>query len=256
MDKGAKKLNPEIKEEREGILTELRKQVGNDAEFVKKWVPDETKFFTEKPEEKRSLLKKLYNERVSKVSLRKSVYDCRPMTYFFRYPQAVIDMYAKIGKTVKKNSPDEKFLQFGDHLMPNDEKIGIQMRIPDKSELFKFSPVTFLNTFSPPLGKIARVYSTVKELMKNNGFILSRSQKYNFCWGFSKHRAQIKVEKSFIVVPGIAAKIFALSRMLAIGSKRFPLDQRTEKASKVSTIPRLHASHFLSQERIRRISEK
>lgn len=132
-------------------------------------------------------MKKLYKERISKLSFIKSKYPCRPMVFFFRYPQNVIDLYAEIGKEVVKDHPKRSPAQ---KLGP--EKLGVLLSVPDKSDILKFSAATYLAYFSAPMAKIARVYSTMKDIMKNNGFVLSKSQKYNFCWGFSKHRAQIK----------------------------------------------------------------
>jgi hypothetical protein len=138
------------------------------------------------------MLKRILKDRLAKTTLRKSKYPCRPLVYYFKYSPQIVELYINLNKG--KRSPTASDLQTGDASKRGEhDKMGVLLRQPEKSELLKFSVSTQLHYFSPPLAKIARVYSTMKELMKANGFILSKSQKYNFCWGFSKHRSQIRV---------------------------------------------------------------
>lgn len=168
--------------------------MGFDADFAKKWAPDELKFFTDNEEEKIKLAKRLYLERCQKVTLRKSMYAGRPPTYFFRYPDSILELYSKINMApVKADEVPALENELNKPGRNSTSKIGIQLVMPNDRDLVRLPVTTLLSIYSAPLAKIARVYSTMKELMKNNGFILSKAQKYNICWGFSKHRAQIKV---------------------------------------------------------------
>ena len=171
-------------EDKEKVMADIRKLTGDDAEFHKKWAPDELKFITSDFEAKVGLSKKLFAERLQKISLRKSKYSCRPLVFFFRYPTLIMDLYSSIGKhSVKEGFGEDELDSRG---------LGVSLRIPDKQEVIKMHVGNLLSVYSVPIAKVARVYSTMKDIMKSNGFVLTRSQKYNFCWGFSKHRAQLK----------------------------------------------------------------
>lgn len=172
----------------------MRAITGADVDFTKKWAPDELNFITQDPEEKKKLIKKLFKERFNSILLRKSMFPNRPMTYFFKYPQIVLDLYKQINLSPQKKAKSSIASKESDLKHESKyERLGIELYLLEDSELMKFSVADYLHYYSPPLAKIARVYSTMKELMKMNGFILSKAQKYNVCWGFSKHRAQIKV---------------------------------------------------------------
>lgn len=183
-------------DERARIVAEMRRQTGDDADFTKKWAPDELDFPKVNATERLECVRKLYAERIQRVALRRSIYQSRPLVYFFKYPPVVIDLYNQIGKTVQfvSDKSNTAACQYGveDLERVGEDKVGIHLVNPDKNDIIRFTPNAFLGTFSAPFAKIARVYSTMKELMKHNGFILTHSQKYNICWGFSKHRAQLK----------------------------------------------------------------
>lgn len=231
----------------------MRAITGADADFNKKWAPDELKFITEDPDEKNKLVKKLYKERFSKILLKKSPYPCRPLTYFFRYPQPVLDLYSAINIVPIKRSEMAKVENELESVEPSQyDRLGIELFEPEDSDLAKYSVADYLYYYSPPLAKIARVYSTMKELMKTNGFILSKAQKYNLCWGFSKHRAQIKV-LSADAVPDAAPAVFALPGLLAARSQRLLVAERPEEKIEVSASAEFHASDLLPQERVRRL---
>lgn len=194
LEQSAPQLSPQ--DEKTRIVTDLRKQTGDDADFTKKWAPDELDFPKSGPGERLEAVRKLYSDRIQRVALRRSIYPSRPLVYFFKYPPVVIDLYNQIGKTVdfvsdKSNTAACKY-GVEDAERMGEAKVGIHLVNPDKNDIIRFTANAFLGTFSAPFAKIARVYSTMKELMKHNGFVLTHSQKYNVCWGFSKHRAQLK----------------------------------------------------------------
>lgn len=193
---------PNEQDEKVKVITDLKTAMGFDQDFSKKWAPDELKFFTDNGEEKLKLAKKLYKERCQKVTLRKSIYPGRPPTYFFRYPDTILEMYSKINMApVKVDDLPILEAELNKPGRNSTFKVGIQLIFPNDKDLVKLPVNSLLSIYSAPLAKVARVYSTMKELMKTNGFILSKAQKYNLCWGFSKHRAQIKV--GYCTIPSI-----------------------------------------------------
>lgn len=235
--------------DKEKIINEMRAMTGSDVDFAKKWAPDELKFITEDPEEKAKLIKRLYKERFSKILLKKSPFPNRPMTYHFKYPQTVIDLYTQINQSPQKKP---KINELENEIKPKVEaqydRIGIELYLPDDSDLVKFGVADYLHHYSVPLAKIARVYSTMKELMKSNGFILSKAQKYNVCWGFSKHRAQIKACSLCYLVLDSASTILALPGLLAAWPKRLLVAKCSEEEVEVPTSLEFYATYLLPEE--------
>lgn len=80
-----------------------------------------------------------------------------------------------------------------DSFWPEGTKVGVILKRPHPDNLIKLPSRAYRKRFSVPLAKVGKVYRTIRDMLKNCGFIHSKSQKYNFCWGFSKHRDQVKV---------------------------------------------------------------
>ena len=59
--------------------------------------------------------------------------------------------------------------------LPEDERVGVRLRKPKAEELIKLSHRNFRKRFSVPLTKVGKVYKSIRDLLKNNGFILSKS---------------------------------------------------------------------------------
>lgn len=141
--------------------------------------PKETK------KEKIERIKSLFEKKLQNLKLRKPLYPGRPFTYHVYYPDRVIHMYKSVGRNVTEINIEDK---------PGKkrERVGIVLNTP-KEEIVQISPKIYLENFSVPLVKIGKVYRSIRDLMKNNGLIISKSQRYNWCWGFSKTRDQITV---------------------------------------------------------------
>lgn len=152
-----------------------------------KWCKDELKVLGK---DERKKIKNLYKEKIGMMTLRKSGYKNRPVSFYCQYPDYLVEKYQAINKQVKKLSRQES----KENLLESDtNRVGVVLQFPNPSVLIKLTPATFLSKYSVPLAKVGNVYKTIKQIMKYNGFIMTQSRRYTFCWGFSKHRNQVHV---------------------------------------------------------------
>lgn len=174
-----------------------KKKKYKDLNNPKKWAPDEIKSTNknETKKQKKDRIKQLYKDKIEIITLRKSKYPNRPQVLFCYYPEKIINLYKIEGKKVEGQI--KKWINAEDDDLPYDEQIGVKLRLPPSKELFRLPPREFLRRFSVPIAKIAKVYKSIRSVMKLNGMILSKSQGYSFCWGYSKHRDQVKVKNIF-----------------------------------------------------------
>lgn len=182
---------------------QTKKKKFEDLNNAKKWAPDEINIAGKKEtrKQKKQRVKDLYKEKINLLTLRKSKYPNRPQVYFCFYPERIINLYKEEGRDIVEQSKEfKKMLEVEDHDHPYEANMGITLRVPPTSEFLKLNPKEFLKRYSVPLVKIGKVYKSIRTLMKLNGLVLSKSQGYSFCWGFSKHRDQVKVSWQVLIL--------------------------------------------------------
>lgn len=153
------------------------------------WVKDEVKVIGTDAKKK---FKGLYKEKISNIKLRKSFYQDRALVYYLDYPESTYTAYEKLGIPLRILPPEES-QDFRAAIQQDGNHVGVKLVVPHASSLVKITPFSYLKKFSVPLAKVSKTYKVLKQLMKDNGFILSQKKKFNFCWGFSKHRKQVYV---------------------------------------------------------------
>lgn len=144
------------------------------------WAPDELILDNlEEPEtkpEREKRIKKLYKEKIELITLRTQKYSNRPLTYHVFYPDKIIGYFKENGCDIETETEvDEKFQSMEDFNHPYERQIGVRLKKPQSRKLVKLSPKDFLKRFSVPLVKIGKVYKCIRELMKQNGLILSKA---------------------------------------------------------------------------------
>jgi hypothetical protein len=157
------------------------------------WFKDELKIVGKDAKKK---MKKLYRDKIKEIKLRKSVYPDRALVYYMRYPDFVFEAYSNINKEPIR-LPYEGTDEFLEIINQDDNHVGVNLFLPHADSLIKLTPYTYSQKFSVPFAKVGKTYKAIKQLMKDNGFILTQSKKFNFCWGFSKHRKDVYVESSY-----------------------------------------------------------
>lgn len=153
------------------------------------WFKDELKIVGKDAKKK---MKKLYQDKIRDIKLRKSAYKDRALVYYMRYPDFLFEAYDSIKKEPVE-LPPEGTEDFNEIIEKDDNHVGVKLYLPHQSSLIKLTPYTYSKKFSVPFAKVGKTYKAIKQLMKDNGFILTQSRKFNFCWGFSKHRKDVYV---------------------------------------------------------------
>jgi hypothetical protein len=156
------------------------------------WFKDELKIVGKDAKKK---MKKLYRDKIRDVKLRKSIYKDRALVYFMTYPDFLFEAYDSLQKQ-PIILPPEGTKEFLDIMDEDDNHVGVQLHVPHHTSLVKLTPYAYSKRFSVPFAKVGKTYKAIKQLMKDNGFILTQSSKFNFCWGFSKHRKDVYVGES------------------------------------------------------------
>lgn len=209
------------------------------------WYRDELKVGGK---DRKKALKKLYRQKIAAICLRRSGFRDRALAFHFRYPPEVLEAYKALGKAVH-GLPAEDSPAFRELVERDDNRVGVVLAVPDAGSLAKLGPRLFLQRFSVPFAKVGKTYKTIKHLMKDNGFVLTQSSKYNFCWGFSKHRKEVYVVAAH-PGPGRLPAFLPLFRLLAGGQERLSVDQPQQKTKNAPQALRLHPPHLRPQNRL------
>jgi len=162
---------------------------GEEGGVKSSWYKDELKVIGK---DQKGSMKKLYKDKIACITLKKSYYKDRHLVFFVNYPDYVVESYKKLDKLPIK-LPKESSPEYLNIIEEDSNRVGVTLYYPHPDSLVKFTPYTFMKRFSVPFAKVGKSYKTIKYIMKNNGFILTQAKKYNFCWGFSKHRKQVYV---------------------------------------------------------------
>lgn len=160
-----------------------------DKQNVNSWFHDELKAAVYGGKEKQGV-KQLYRDKISALSLRKSFFSDRALVFYVWYPKDIIHSFEKIGRPLMR-LPHEKEVDYLKLVSDDSRGVGIGLVAPHEDTLKKISPKAYLSKYSVPLAKIGKSYKAIKGVLKNNGFIVSRAKRYNFCWGFVKHRKEV-----------------------------------------------------------------
>lgn len=160
-----------------------------DKQHTNSWFQDELKAAVYGGREK-SGIKQLYKDKIAALNLRKSFFSDRALVFFVWYPKDIVSSFEKIGRPVVR-LPSEKEADYLERVSDDSRGVGISLLVPHPDTLKKISPRAYLSKYSVPLAKIGKSYRAIKGVLKNNGFIVSRAKRYNFCWGFVKHRKEV-----------------------------------------------------------------
>ena len=170
-----------------------KEKKGEAEEERQSWAKDELKVGGK---DKKKAIKGIYKNKIEDLTLRRSRFDERALVFYFQYPKETVDYYRSLNKSIVK-LPHEKSEEFARLINNDGNSVGINLMIPDKEMLIKLGPHMYLKNYSVPFAKVGKSYHTIKNIMKENGFILTQSSKYNFCWGFSKHRKEVYVRNTY-----------------------------------------------------------
>ena len=118
------------------------------------------------------------------MSLQKSYYPQRPMTYYFRYPKEVVDIYIRKGMYLGSNAPTEEECE--------DCVLGITLRQKSPSQVVRPEFNKYIKKHSMPIGKIGKVYVGLRNILKQNGFTLTKSSNFNLAWGYCGQKDHVK----------------------------------------------------------------
>lgn len=168
-------------------------------------------------------MKKLYRDKIKDIKLRKSVYPDRALVFYMAYPEYLFEAYDAIKKEVVR-LPQEGTPEHLQVIEEDDNHVGVQLFVPHPESLVKLTPYSYSKRFSVPFAKVGKTYKAIKQLMKENGFLLTQSKKFNFCWGFSKHRKDVYVVQVYQGAPRLR-EVFPLLRLLAGRSEGLLVDE-------------------------------
>jgi hypothetical protein len=170
---------------------EMKQKESESADDIKEsWVRDEIIVLGS---DAKKNIKGLYKQKIADMKLRRSVYPDRALSYYMEYPECTHSAYEKLNCQPVMLPPEES-QRFTEMIEEDGNRVGVRLILPHRSSLIKLTPHSYIKRFSVPLAKVSKTYKAIKQLMKDNGFILSQRKKYNFCWGFSKYRKQVYVE--------------------------------------------------------------
>ena len=70
--------------------------------------------------------------------------------------------------------------------------IGITLRQKSPTQIIKPDFDKFLKKYSMPIGKIGKVYVGLRNILKVNGFTLTKSSNFNIAWGYCGQKDHVK----------------------------------------------------------------
>lgn len=114
----------------------------------------------------------------------KSCFPNRPPTFYFFYPREVVVIYHKKGQGLGEVLYGEEETEDGE--------IGIQLRHKDVGLIVTPEFKKFMKNYSMPMGKIGKVYAGLRNILKENGFTLSKGPNFNLAWGYCSSKDSVK----------------------------------------------------------------
>jgi len=74
----------------------------------------------------------------------------------------------------------------------DDNHVGIKLRQKDSSQIFTPDFKKYMRKYSMPIGKIGKVYVGLRNILKENGFTLTKSSNFNLAWGYCSQKDHVK----------------------------------------------------------------
>jgi hypothetical protein len=128
--------------------------------------------------------KAIYEKKFQYLSLLKSEFPNRPATFYFFYPKEITAIYTRKGMFSGGVLPVSE--------EPDDNLIGVKLRHKETDQIIVPDFKKFMKQYSMPIGKIGPVYLGLRNILKENGFTLTKSSNFNICWGFCSQKEHIR----------------------------------------------------------------